>query len=50
MSLFERLEPAPAVSEWGDDLAQPNSQPIGLFQLWPDPELLGSAGIEIDVE
>lgn len=50
MRRFGRRSPAPPVSESGDDRTQPDSQPIGLFQLWPDPELSGSAGIEIDIE
>lgn len=50
MSLFEHLEPASLVPEPGYDLNQPDSQPIGLFQLWPYPELMSSPGFEFDVE
>ncbi|RAO71617.1 uncharacterized protein BHQ10_007629 [Talaromyces amestolkiae] len=50
MSLPERLEPASVVPEPGDDSTQSDSPPIGLFQLWPYPELMSSSGFEFDVD
>lgn len=50
MSRVGLCTPAPPGSESGDGHTEPDSQPIGLFQLWPDTETSSSPGTEIDVE